>query len=177
MHGRVRQNRVAGMQVYFSHGKESGPWGTKITRLAEIARARECDVDSIDYTDTMDPDRRVERLREALAGESGSYLLVGSSMGGYVSLVASETAAASALFLMAPALYIPGYARQVYRSPCPHLEIVHGWGDEVIPPEHSIRYAREADCTLHLISGDHALNTSLDEVAGLFERFLERASG
>ena len=30
----------------------------------------------------------------------------------------------------------------------------------------------EADCELHLISGDHALNGSLDVVAGLFEGFL-----
>ncbi len=165
------------MKIYFSHGKESGPWGTKITRLAEIARSRGFGVDSIDYSDTMDPDRRVERLLAALAGEREAFVLAGSSMGGYVSLVASETVAPAALFLMAPALYIPGYARQAYRSPCPHIEIVHGWGDDVIPPEHSIRYAREADCTLHLISGDHALNTSLAEVARLFEGFLDRAGG
>jgi hypothetical protein len=25
------------MKVYFSHGKESGPWGSKIQRLASIA--------------------------------------------------------------------------------------------------------------------------------------------
>jgi hypothetical protein len=30
-------------------------------------------------------------------------------MGGYVSLVASETVDAKAVFLMAPALYMPGY--------------------------------------------------------------------
>ena len=165
------------MKIYFSHGKESGPWGTKITRLAEIARARGFGVDSIDYTDTMDPDLRVARLLAALSGARGPFALAGSSMGGYVSLVASETVAAAALFLMAPALYIPGYASQAYRSPCAHIEIVHGWGDDVIPPEHSIRYAREAECTLHLVRGDHALNSSLDEVARLFEGFLDRARG
>jgi hypothetical protein len=31
---------------------------------------------------------------------------------------------------------------------------VHGWSDDVFLPEKSIRYAKEADCTLHLISGD-----------------------
>lgn len=49
------------MKVYFSHGKESGPWGTKIKRLAATAREYNCDVDSIDYTDTFDPDLRVEQ--------------------------------------------------------------------------------------------------------------------
>ena len=78
------------MKVIFSHGKESGPWGSKIQRLAEIARRAGCDVDSIDYTDTFDPDLRVERLLERLKSEPDSVLLVGSSMGGYVALVAAE---------------------------------------------------------------------------------------
>ena len=51
------------MKVYFSHGKESGPWGSKIQKLASIASEHGCTVDSIDYTDLMDPDQRVERLR------------------------------------------------------------------------------------------------------------------
>ncbi len=162
------------MKIYFSHGKESGPWGTKIKRLAEIAAAREYAVESIDYTDTMDPDLRVERLLDALGRERDEYLLVGSSMGGYVSLVASESMNTRAVFLMAPALYIPGYRRQEYRSRAPQIEIVHGWSDDIIPTEHSIRYACEADCTLHLIAGDHALNGSLEMVTSLFEGFLER---
>ena len=56
------------MKVYFSHGKESGPWGTKIKRLAVIAEERGCAVESVDYTDTMDPDLRVERLRIRITG-------------------------------------------------------------------------------------------------------------
>jgi alpha/beta superfamily hydrolase len=162
------------MKVYFSHGKESGPWGTKIKRLAKIAENMGCGVESIDYTDTMDPDLRVERVLGVLAKEQDEFVLVGSSMGGYVSLVASQEVRAEAIFLMAPALYIPGYERQEYRSRCSRIEIVHGWSDDVIPVEHSIRYAKEADCTLHLISGDHPLNSSLDVVARLFARFLEQ---
>ena len=69
---------------------------------------------------------------------------------------------------------MPGYERREYHSRCSHIEIVHGRSDDVIPPEHSIRYAKEADCALHLISGDHALNGSLEVVAGLFEAFLKR---
>jgi pimeloyl-ACP methyl ester carboxylesterase len=163
------------MKVYFSHGKESGPRGTKIKRLAALAEDMGCAVDSVDYTDLMDPDVRVERLLEVLADEDDDFVLVGSSMGGYVSLVASESVDAKAVFLMAPALYMPGYEKQVYRSRCSHIEIVHGRSDEVIPQENSIRYAKEADCALHLIGGDHALNGALEVVAGLFETFLERA--
>ena len=164
------------MKVYFSHGKESGPWGTKIKRLAKIAEHMGWGVESIDYTDTMDPDLRVERLLGMLAREQDKYVLVGSSMGGYVSLVASQEIHAEAIFLMAPALYIPGYERQKYRSRCSHIEIVHGWSDDVIPVENSIRYAKEANCTLHLISGDHPLNSSLEVVAGLFGSFLQEGA-
>jgi alpha/beta superfamily hydrolase len=161
------------MKVYFSHGKESGPWGTKIKRLSTIAEDMDYVVESIDYTDLMNPDLRVERLLEVLAREDDGFVLVGSSMGGYVSLVASGEVDAEAVFLMAPALYIANYKRWDYHSRCSHIEIVHGWSDQVIPPENSIKYAREADCALHLISGDHALNGSLKIVAGLFEGFLQ----
>ena len=163
------------MKIYFSHGKESGPWGTKIKRLAKIAEGMGCVVESIDYTDLMNPDLRVERLLEVLAGVEYRFALVGSSMGGYVSLVASEAVDAKAVFLMAPALYMPGSKKQEYHSRSSHSEIIHGWADNVIPPENSIRYAKEADCSLHLISGDHALNSSIEMVADLFIQFLERA--
>jgi hypothetical protein len=66
---------------------------------------------------------------------------------------------------------MPGY-KQEYCTGHKYLEIVHGWSDDIIPPEHSIRYAKEADCTLHMISGDHRLNSSIEVVEGLFGRFL-----
>jgi len=165
------------LKVYFSHGKESGPWGFKIKRLAAIASARDCDVESIDYRDSMDPDLRVERLLAQLREESKPCILVGSSMGGYVSLVASAALDTSAVFLMAPALYMPGCKVQQYRSRSPYIEIVHGWSDDVIPAQHSIDYAREADCRLHLIRGDHALNTSIETVESIFAGFLDSVSG
>ncbi len=160
------------MKVVFSHGKESGPWGFKIKRLAEIARQRGCDVDSIDYTDLMDPDLRVERLLAELEKEVDDFILVGSSMGGYVALVASEIVTPKAVFLMAPALYIPGFKKQQHDSKSSHIEIVHAWSDDVIPVENSIKYAQQADCTLHLVSGDHALNGVIKTVENLFDQFL-----
>jgi pimeloyl-ACP methyl ester carboxylesterase len=163
------------MKIFFSHGKESGPWGFKIKRLAAAASARGCEVESIDYRDCMDPDLRVERLLERLREERERFLLAGSSMGGYVSLVASAEVDTAAVFLMAPALYMPGCKVQQYRSRSPHIEIVHGWSDDVIPVQHSIDYAREADCRLHLIRGDHPLNTSIETVESIYQGFLDTA--
>lgn len=162
------------MKVYFSHGKESGPWGSKIQRLASIASEHGCEVDSVDYTDLKDPDQRVERLLGLLNKETDSSMLVGSSMGGYVSLVASGTVKTQGVFLLAPALYLPDYKHKTYSSNSEHVEVVHGWSDEEIPPEHSIKFAKGADCTLHLISGDHRLNSSLRAVEELFDQFLRK---
>ena len=88
-------------------------------------------------------------------------------------MVASGAVETHAVFLLAPALYMRGY-KEDYCTGHNHLEIVHGWSDDIIPPQNSIRYAKEADCTLHLISGDHPLNSSIDVVEGLFRQFLSR---
>jgi alpha/beta superfamily hydrolase len=160
------------MKVYFSHGKESGPWGSKIKRLATVAKNSGCAVDSIDYTDLADPDERVRRLVEVLQKEQDQFVLAGSSMGGYVSLVAAEQVPPAALFLLAPALYMPGYGKQAHSSHVQNIEIVHGWSDTVIPPENSIKFAQQTDCTLHLISGDHRLNSSIEAVEKSFDQFL-----
>ena len=161
------------MHLFFAHGKESGPWGFKIKRLAKIATAQGCSVDSIDYRDTMDPDLRVEQLLVRLRQETQPFILVGSSMGGYVSLVASASIPTRALFLIAPALYIPSFETQQYTSTAEHIEVVHGWSDDVIPVQNSIDYARQADCALHLISGDHPLNSSIESIEALFMQFLD----
>jgi alpha/beta superfamily hydrolase len=160
------------MKVIFSHGKESGPWGSKIQKLANIAKAYNCSVDSIDYSDILDPDLRVERLLKTLKNVEEDFVLVGSSMGGYVSLVAAEKVTAKGLFLLAPALFMKGYKTQNY-SASTDIEIVHGWSDDVIPPENSIKFAKHSDCSLHLISGDHRLNTSIETVENLFSQFLK----
>ena len=51
-----------GRTVCFSHGKESGPWGTKIEALAEVARTSGWGVESLDYQGMADPDQRVAAL-------------------------------------------------------------------------------------------------------------------
>jgi alpha/beta superfamily hydrolase len=165
------------MKIIFSHGKESGPWGTKIKHLAEIARKHKCEVDSIDYRAYANPDDRVLQLLNYLKNEEEEFILVGSSMGGYVSIVASEQVEATAVFLLAPALYLEGYNKQEYLSKSKNIEIIHGKSDEVIPFGNSVKYAKEAKCTLHLIEGDHRLNTSLEQVEEIFEEFLLKLVG
>ena len=163
------------MTVLFSHGLESGPWGTKIRSMAELARARGATVDSIDYQGVRDPDARVRRLIEAAAGRDPNHLvLVGSSMGGHVATAAAETLRPAGIFVLAPAFYMPGYESLTPGAPgCP-MTIVHGWRDDVVPVDNSIRYARACRASLHIIDGDHRLTDQLDEINELLSRFLER---
>lgn len=160
--------------VVFSHGKESGPWGSKIQTLAEIARRHGANVESIDYSDTTDPDQRVTKLLSTPLPKHSILILVGSSMGGYVSTIASASLKPKGLFLLAPAFKIEGYKEQ---NPAPCAEeclIVHGWRDEVIPPENSFEIAKRHSIALHILDGDHRLNSSLEQVAWLFDEFMRR---
>ena len=95
-------------------------------------------------------------------------------MGGYVSLVCAKATNPAAVFLLAPALFMPDYAQQNYATNTNNIEIIHGWSDDVIPVEHSIKYAQQAQCALHLIDGDHRLNTSITQVVDLFRLFLQK---
>ena len=47
--------------VYFSHGQDSGPWGTKIQAMAEAVRDLGCRAESVDYRGISDPGERVAR--------------------------------------------------------------------------------------------------------------------
>lgn len=160
--------------VYFAHGKETGPEAVKIQYLSEIAKAKGCHVECPDYSDLADPDERVHRLLALAPGASSSLVLVGSSMGAYVSLVASERLRPKGLYLLAPAISLAGYAIQ---DPIPHADVavaVHGWNDEVVPVENVFRFAQRYAVELHLLNGDHRLLSVLPLVGGLFTLFLDR---
>ena len=165
------------MLVIFAHGKESGPWGSKIKHLAAIAEQRHAQVLSPDYSDLPDdPDARVARLLALPLPRHDCLVLVGSSMGGYVSTVASHHLKPDGLFLMAPAFYIHNFGTQDPRPSAKHTCVVFGWKDEVIPVAHGIRFAETYCADLHILDADHRLNSVLDEVGALFDRFMRRIS-
>ena len=158
--------------VVFSHGKDSGPWGTKITALAETARSEGYEVESVDYRGIDSPADRVTRLADFCKDLPGELVLVGSSLGGFVSLMAAPPLHARGLFLMAPALYVPGLPQlRTGRLDCP-VTVVHGWRDEVVPCEDSVRFAKASHAQLHLLDGDHGLHDQLRFIRYLFEHFL-----
>ena len=159
--------------VIFSHGLESGPWGTKIRAMAERVRSMGCQADSIDYEGMRDPDERVAKIIDSVSGLDDTLVLVGSSMGGHVATAAAATVGASGLFVLAPAYYMPGYEHITPPAPDMPFSIVHGWHDDIVPVENSIRYAREANATLHLLDGDHRLTANIDTINNLLQLFIE----
>jgi len=171
--------------IVFSHGKESGPNGLKITRLAKVGTNAGAQVLSVDYVGLDDPELRVQKLLAYELPAHDQLILVGSSMGGYVSTVASNALSAkeqnvSGLFLLAPAFYLAdlqvnsAYAVYEPRPKADCIEIVHGWSDDVVPVEHSIKFAQRHHAVLHILASDHRLNSALTQLEVLFSDFLKR---
>lgn len=159
--------------VCFAHGKESGPWGTKITHLAQVAERRGFEVMSPDYSHTHDPHERVAHLL-GLAPKARRLVLVGSSMGAYVSAMACAALKPAALFLMAPALYFPGWDEEPQDVPA-LCAVVHGWNDDVVPVERALRFAQRHRASLHLLDSGHTLNDQLSALELIFDDLLQRA--
>lgn len=160
--------------VCFSHGKESGPWGSKIAAMADLARDRGLTVESIDYRGMDDPAARVDKLVAHCAPLDRPLVLVGSSLGGHVAAAASaRLPGVQGLFLLAPAFFMPGYEEHTPVPAARRLAIVHGWRDDVVPPANSIRFAAQHRAALHLIDGDHRLSDKIFEINRYFDWFLD----
>lgn len=128
-------------KVIFSHGKESGPDGTKINRLRSACQDAGFESLSVDYRDIDNPERRVEKLKQVIAAETVPPILAGSSMGGYVSTVVASQEPVHGLFLLAPALYLSNYEQQAFAPKTDAITIVYGWEDEVIPLENVLSFS------------------------------------
>jgi pimeloyl-ACP methyl ester carboxylesterase len=158
--------------VVFSHGKESGPWGRKISAMAALVRELQSAVESVDYRGLDDPAARVEKLVAAAAGIRSPVILVGSSLGGHVSAAAAARVKPLGLFLLAPAFYMPGFESYTPQDvACPTV-IVHGWRDDIVPVENSVRWAREHRAALHVLDSDHRLEDRIEAICALLKLFL-----
>ncbi len=159
--------------VIFSHGQESGPWGTKIRAMSDLVKGLGCASESVDYQGIADPTERVEKLLTECAAINDALVLVGSSMGGHVATAAAAPLHAAGLFVLAPAYFIPGYEKLTPTPPDMPICIVHGWNDDVVPVENSIRFAAACNAELHLLNGDHRLTANIDEINYYLKRFIE----
>lgn len=168
---------ASGPLICFLHGKESGPQGKKIEVLSRLARDFNCRVFAPDFRGMFDAEQRVAHFLAELSGyrqPADCLLLAGSSMGGYVALRASQSLPVDGLFLMAPAVSMPGYAVAEPPACAATISIVHGWQDNVVAPDKVIRFAAGNRLELHMLDAGHDLVDALPRVEFLFRDFLSR---
>ena len=79
---------------------------------------------------------------------------------------------AAALFLLAPAFYMPGFEKYTPQDVAVPTAIVHGWHDAVVPVDNSIRWAREHRAALHILDSDHRLEDQIGVICVLLRSFL-----
>jgi len=166
-----------------SHGFESGPEATKVTALAEVAQRLGWTHERPDYTD-LDAMREVSRVgdvptrlrrlveRTAAAAARGPVVLAGSSLGAYISAIASLQVPVAGLFLMVPPTTM---------GPMPALDaaavpttVVHAWHDELIPAAEVIAWAQARSAQLLLVDDGHRLERHVDASTAAFERLLRQ---
>lgn len=183
-------NSTMSLKLIMSHGLESNAYGDKLRWLAAIAASRGVAVESISYytspTDEggvpiviRDPAVRLELLEAKLqslkqAAPFTRFILLGSSMGGWVSSAAATRHAVDGLFLLAPALGIEGYPFQPMQLRAQEVTVVHGFEDNVIPFANSVAFARQHDAMLIGLPDGHRLQNDFDALAQSFHLLLDR---
>ncbi|HTE43121.1 MAG TPA: alpha/beta fold hydrolase [Steroidobacteraceae bacterium] len=159
--------------IVFSHGQDGEPWGTKILAMSEPARAAGYRLESVDYRG-LEVEARVAKLSAFCKQQAERPVLVGSSMGGHVAAAVSMEVRARGLFLLAPAFFMPGFEEFTpVPADCP-IAIVHGWHDDIVPVNNSIRFAREQSAALHVLDSDHRLTDSLEQIVDYLAQFLRQ---
>jgi predicted alpha/beta-hydrolase family hydrolase len=166
-------------QIILSHGSDSGPDATKVSQLAMLAQSLGWQTQRPDYrTDdarghagSVAP--RIARLRATIEALDAPPLLVGSSMGAFVSGLVSLEVPVAGLLLLATPSAIPGHARALdLRAGVPTL-LIHGWRDEVCPHAGVHAFATQRRLPLLMLDDDHRLGASMDVIAAEFLRLLD----
>ena len=165
-----------------SHGFESGPDATKVTALAEVAERLGFTHERPDYTDldarrevssVGDVPARLQRLVQiaTAAAARGPVVLAGSSLGAYVSAIASLQVPVQGLFLMVPPTRM-GPMPLLDAAPVP-ISVVHAWQDELIPAAEVIDWAQARAARLLLVADGHRLERHVAASAQAFEALLQ----
>lgn len=166
--------------VILSHGSDSGPDATKVSALAQIAESMGWSTERPDYRQddahghagSVAP--RIARLHACIAACSAPPVLVGSSMGSFVSGLASLELPVAGLFLLATPATIPGseFALDV-RLDVPTL-LIHGWQDDVCPLDEIYEFAGRRSLPLLAVDDDHRLSEHVDAIGRQFGLFLQQ---
>jgi len=167
-------------QIILSHGSDSGPDATKVSMLAALAESLGWRTQRPDYraddarghAGSVAP--RIARLRATIEALDVPPLLVGSSMGAFVSGLASLDVPVAGLLLLATPSEIPGYARAFdLRRGVPTL-LIHGWRDEVCPLAGVHAFAAQRRLPMLVLDDDHRLGASMDVIDAQLRHMLDQ---
>lgn len=167
-------------QVILSHGSDSGPDATKVSVLAALAESLGWRTQRPDYrTDdarghagSVAP--RIARLRATIEALDTPPLLVGSSMGAFVSGLVTLDVPVAGLLLLATPSEIPGYARAFDLVPGVPTLLIHGWRDEVCPLQGVYAFSARRRLPMLVLDDDHRLGASMDAIVVQFRQMLEQ---
>ncbi len=142
--------------IFFFHGLESGPIGTKSLRLQDAF-----DIEAPDFEGMMDIQKRLEKA-ERITRDETDMIVVGSSFGGLLAALLYEKHPERfrSYVLMAPALYREA-ADEVDRMPDGAV-VIHGTHDDVVPMEDVRAFCEDFDVEFVEVDDDHRLHRSLD---------------
>ena len=164
--------------VILSHGSDSGPEATKVSALARVAEALGWSTfrpdyreeDKLGYAGCVPP--RVARLVDSMQGRPSPLVLAGSSMGAFVSGLASLRAACDGLFLIALPIDIPDCPQRFDAARGVPGMLVHGYRDEMCPVDAAVAFTRERGMPVLLLDDDHRLGNHVAVLERQFELFL-----
>jgi pimeloyl-ACP methyl ester carboxylesterase len=165
--------------VILSHGTGSGPQATKVSVLAEAAESMGYTIERPDYRDcdalgeqaSVAP--RVARLVERMRACAEPPILVGSSMGAFVSGLASLQAPCRALFLLALPVGIPGLEPSFDMARDVPAMLVHGFADDLCPADAALSFAERVGMPALLVNDGHRLADHVPVIEQQFRLFLE----
>jgi pimeloyl-ACP methyl ester carboxylesterase len=67
---------------------------------------------------------------------------------------------------------MPGFEAHTPQDVSCRTVIVHGWRDDIVPVDNSIRWARKHRAELHVLDSDHRLEDRIEEICRLLRSFL-----
>jgi predicted esterase len=151
--------------LYFFHGLESAPHGTKYQRLSEDFEVTSPDFQGMDIWERLD---KAERITEHMT----DLVVVGSSYGGLLTalLYSRHPQRFRSYVLMAPALYLEA-AEHIERMPDDAV-VIHGTRDEVVPIDAVREHCARFGVDVTEVDDEHRLHGSLDLMVEAVERLI-----
>ena len=167
--------------IILSHGSDSGPDATKVSALAKVAEAIGWNAlrpdfreeDKRGHAGSVQP--RVDKLIELADEATQPLVLAGSSMGAFVSGLASLQVRCAGIFLVALPMSIPRWSQRFDMARVPAM-LVHGFDDELCPVTAAAQFAGARGIPTLLLPDDHRLSHHVEQVAQQFRSFLRRIS-